>query len=152
MPDDTHLRKFVLAEWSWSPANFRNASARTTDEEWLSRLSECNFFLACPGMIMPMCHNIIEAMAVGTIPITEYAEEFYPPLEHEKNCLVFKGSAEAKAMIEYALTLTPEQVKRMKENVIQYYEEHLSPESFIQRVRQADDQSILTMNGEQSSV
>ena len=38
---------------------------------------------------MPMCHNIIESMAVGVIPITNYPEWFDPDLEHMKNCIVF---------------------------------------------------------------
>ena len=34
-----------------------------------------------------MCHNAIEAMAVGTVPVLEYASLFSPPLEHGVNCI-----------------------------------------------------------------
>lgn len=61
---------------------------------WLDALSKSRFFLALPGDIRPMCHNIIEAMAVGTIPITSYPEWFQPALVHGENCIVFTDGAD----------------------------------------------------------
>ena len=54
-----------------------------------------NFHLALPGVVMPICHNIIEAMVVGCIPILAYPQHFHPALEHGKNCLVY-GNLEEK--------------------------------------------------------
>jgi hypothetical protein len=147
-----YLQKFVLSEWMWSTKNFRNASARVSDSEWLLRLSQCNFFLACPGMVMPMCHNIIEAMAVGAIPVTEYADEFYPPLEDGTNCITFKGKADATVKILRVLSFSIDEIERMRAGVIRYYENHLSPDSFVEKVRSPGQKSTLIMNAEQLSV
>ena len=151
-PND-FLKKFVLVDWKWSPAFFENAKARIGDSLWLNHLSTCRFFLACPGMTMPMCHNIIEAMSVGAIPITQYAEEFYPPLINGENCLTFENEVDAQEKILYALTLSDEVVATMSKLVIDYYEQHLSPASFVQKIENdKSTENVITMNVEQLSV
>src|SRR3990167_5062911 len=57
-------------------------------------LSMFDFFLAPPGVQMPLCHNIIEAIAVGTIPFTNYYNWFEVPLEDGKNCIAFNDEKE----------------------------------------------------------
>lgn len=52
---------------------------RIPKDQWLRYLGMSDFFLACPGMAMPFAHNMIEAMSVGAIPVTEYGD-YYPPL------------------------------------------------------------------------
>ena len=98
---------------------------------WLDALSKSYFFLTPPGDIRPMCHNIIEAMAVGAIPITSYPEWFHPPLRHRKNCLVFTDKTDLFQQIEMAMGMDRGDISEMRRQVIGYYDEHLSPESFV---------------------
>jgi hypothetical protein len=100
-------------------------------KNWLDALSKSHFFLAPPGDIRPMCHNIIEAMAVGTIPITSYPEWFHPPLMHRKDCLVFTDKTDLLHIIEMALGMDGKDIGEMRRQVITYYDNHLSPESFV---------------------
>jgi hypothetical protein len=147
------LRKLIISEWSWTPEKFTHPNARTDDRQWLAQLASCNFFLALPGMIMPMCHNAIESMAVGTIPILEYPEEFYPPLEHGVNSIVYSGAPDAVEKIKYALSLPNENVLKMRAAVVEYYEKYLSPGAFAATIEKLPDgQYTLTMNVEQLSV
>ncbi len=94
------------------------------------------FFLACPGVIMPLSHNIVEAMSVGTIPIVEkvYAELFIPPLQHGKNAVVFDGRESLLKQIESAFLMDAEEVSRMISNVLAYYENYLSPYKVVEHI------------------
>jgi hypothetical protein len=44
-------------------------SVRMPHEEYCERLKSHRFFLALPGMHMPLCHNVFEALFSGCIPI-----------------------------------------------------------------------------------
>ena len=72
-------------------------TAAIPPERWLEVVAHAAVFAAAPGVSYPMCHNIIEAMAVGTVPLTEYPEQFDPPLRHRENCLVYSGEDELRS-------------------------------------------------------
>jgi len=150
--DGSLLDKFVLVDWKWSQGKSENIKARIDDSQWLLKLSNCNFFLACPGMFMPMCHNVIEAMSVGAIPITQYADEFYPPLQHGVNCIEFDSKEDAVKKILYALSLPEQEIAAIRKRVIEYYEKHLSPQSFVTSVEKSTNATAVTMNVEQLSI
>jgi hypothetical protein len=101
------------------------------DKHWLENIAISHFFLALPGG-MPISHNIIEALSVGTIPILNYPEWFHPSLTHKVNCLTFKSEDEMKNRIEEAILMPKSDIERMKENAIKYYKKHLDP-SYIKR-------------------
>nr|WP_324259007.1 glycosyltransferase [Cellvibrio fontiphilus] len=107
---------------------------KVASEKWLGTIARADFFLACPGVRYPMSHNLIEAMAVGTIPITQYPELFFPALEQGKNCLVFTSAAELPALIHKARAMEDQERAAMKANVQRYYDEFLSPQSTITRL------------------
>src|SRR5260370_10572567 len=67
--------------------------------EWLKTLSRCEVFLAPPGISMPQCHNIIEAMAVGCIPLTNYIEWLSPPLTDGVNCFQFRDENDLRKRV-----------------------------------------------------
>lgn len=147
------LKKFVLVDWQWSHQASYNLKERIDNEKWLDTLANSNFFLACPGVTMPMCHNIVEAMAVGTIPITEYPEFFHPPLVHKQNCIVYNGKEDLVLKVKEALHLEQDEIQEMKSNVINYYDENLSPESFVDKVESISSKfNVLYMNGENVSL
>jgi hypothetical protein len=113
-------------------------------DDWLSTLAMSDFFLSPPGIVMPMCHNIVEAMAVGTVPITNYPEWFSPPLEHMRNCIVFDGKDDLIAKVRLAIGLPVEELAKLKQQAIDYYETQLRPEVFVQKV-EARSESKLTL-------
>ena len=66
-----------------------DTTPRIGNGEWLNIVSKSDFFLCLSGTDLPMCHNAIEALAVGTIPIISYPDWFFPPLEHRKNAVEY---------------------------------------------------------------
>lgn len=103
-------------------------------EEWLGTLARSRFFLACPGVRYPMSHNIIEAMAVGSIPITQYPEMFFPPLEDGKNCLTFSNETELQRAIINAMDMSEPAIRTMAQAATDYYDNYLAPTASIQRL------------------
>lgn len=125
-------------------------------EEVQNTLSEFRFFLCCPGVVMPLCHNVIEAMAVGTIPLIqrEYAHVMYPHLKHGKNAVIFENSDDLKDILENKLFTTSEiDFKIMSENVLQYYRDFLSPKSVVESInRNIKSGATIYLNAEHRSV
>jgi hypothetical protein len=111
-----------------------SSQVRIEFADWLPTLAKADFFLSPPGIVMPMCHNIIEAMAVGTIPITNYPEWLDPPLRHGRECLAFDDEADLVAQLRLALTMDPALIEALRRGVIDYYERHLRPDGFVRRV------------------
>ncbi len=99
--------------------------------EWLGTLANSDFFLACPGVRYPMSHNLIEALAVGSIPITQYPEMFFPPLEHGKNCLVFTDETELLALLPIAVAMPTAQLNKLRQGALEYYDSYLAPKACI---------------------
>ncbi|WP_340202634.1 hypothetical protein [Ascidiimonas sp. W6] len=117
-----YLNKLLLVQSSHLKVPFKN---------WLPTLAKADFFLACSGSRMPMCHNVIEAMAVGAIPILEYPEYFHPPLKHGYNCIVYKGVEDLKNKIDEVLIIDEEKIKLLKQNVVNYYDTYLDASAWI---------------------
>jgi hypothetical protein len=99
-------------------------------QRWLEALSKADFFLACPGVGMPLCHNLIEAMAAGTIPILQYGNYLPQPLEDGVNCLEFKDSKGLQGIVTNVLAMSQEQICLLREGVQKYYNEFLAPGRF----------------------
>lgn len=111
-----------------------SSQVRIAFADWLPTLAKADFFLSPPGIVMPMCHNIIEAMAVGTIPITNYPEWLDPPLRHGRECLAFDDETSLIAQLRRALAMDPAEIEALRRGVIEYYERHLRPDGFVRRI------------------
>jgi glycosyltransferase involved in cell wall biosynthesis len=107
---------------------------KTDSKDWLNTLSRSDFFLCAPGVRMPWAHNMVESMAMGTIPILQYANWCSPTLTHNQNCLAFKDAEDLQKIIQLALEMPQEEIERIRKNVIMYYEKHLSPASVVKRL------------------
>jgi len=118
-------QEFVMAD----PRSFRVDSGK-----WLETISRADFFLCPPGYVMPMCHNAVEAMAVGTIPIINYPEWFKPSLEHTETCIAFDERDDLIAKLREVLEMGDDRVAAMRRRVVDYYEKHLTAESFVAKV------------------
>jgi hypothetical protein len=119
-----------------------SSDVRIEPHDWLGTIAMADFFLSPPGIVMPMCHNIIEAMAVGTIPITNYPEWLDPHLEHMENCIVFDERDDLIAQLKLVLDMTQEEIVRLRSNVLDYYDTYMRPDKFIRRVEASADREV----------
>ena len=99
-------------------------SGAISTENWRTYLSAADFIFCAPGMTMPMCHNVLEAMSVGVIPILNYPHWLNPSLQDNFNCLVYKNNLEIGFTVDKALSLSVTEKKEMVKNVIDYYKKY----------------------------
>ena len=104
--------KLVLMKWQ---------SGAIPTEKWRYYLSSAEFIFCAPGMTMPMCHNVLEAMSVGVIPILNYPHWLNPSLKNDLTCLVYQDVSDIGPIIDKALSLSIMTKKKMAENVLEYY-------------------------------
>lgn len=97
---------------------------------YFQALSKADFFIAPPGWVMPHCHNIIEAMTAGTIPITNYAQHFDPPLQNGTNCLSFASYEDLDVALRQAMQMPADRVDFLRRGTLDYYQRYLKPSSF----------------------
>lgn len=119
-------------------------------------LSYFNFYLCCPGVVMPLCHNVTEAMSVGTIPLIEkeYANVMYPNLQHRVNAIIFNDLSHLNHMLsEELFKFSEDQISFMRKNVSDYYQNFLSPEGMIQNLNDSIEyKKIVYLQAEHRSV
>jgi hypothetical protein len=129
----------------------RKGKSFLPQEHYFAALRECDFVLSPPGICTPLSHNLIEAMFCGAIPITNAGAFMAQPLENGKNCLSFSGETDLIAAIVRALTMSEQEVGKMREVVLNYYNNNLHPNAFCEQLgSKAFDQ--IFVNTEEKSV
>lgn len=119
-------RAIVLARPEAPPALLtENKTDRIVSQSWLDRLGYARFFLCPPGALHPLSHNLVEALAVGTVPILEYGHVLHPPLRDGVNCLSFNGADQLCEVLDAALAMPEARWEVLHRNAIRYYEQHL---------------------------
>jgi hypothetical protein len=103
---------------------------RVPQERWFATVAKADFFLACPGGSMPICHNLVEAMAAGAVPILEYPEYLDPALRDGVNCLAFSGPEGLLKTMRRALKMKPAEIAPMRRAAFEYYQKHFAPGNF----------------------
>ena len=118
-----------------------------------SILSGFNFFLALPGFLVPHCHNLIEALSSGTIPIIHknYARLMTPPLVHLENAVLFENLEDLDEKIHFAFKLDEEQITKMRKSVENYYTKNLTPSSVVEKILSNKENSFF-LQAEQNSI
>ncbi len=104
-------------------------------DSWLPTLSQADFFLSLPGVRIPLCHNTVEAMSVGTIPILSHADWLHPALIDGENCLTYSGPQGLIDAIERALSMDEPELSSMRAAAIDYFETFQTPERINERLR-----------------
>lgn len=134
---------------------------RVARENWFRVLAAADFFVAGPGVYMPMSHNVIEALAVGTIPIIEYPELFSPDLSVAQACITFRGRQEFEERIRSCVEMEPSARANLKKTAMDYYDTHLSPKAAGRKLQREvldrptnpkDDIERIIINAEHESV
>lgn len=114
-------------------------------EDWSRVVAASDFFVCLSGTDLPMCHNAIESMAVGTIPIISYADWFFPALEHRKNAIIYTDKADMLQKINEVLAMNRDEIAALRKNVLEYYDRNLVPLSFIANVEGTSDADATIM-------
>lgn len=127
------------ASWLASPETHdfvlcETQHCKIPQERWLVALGKADFFLACPGVGMPLCHNLIESLAAGTIPILQYANYLPEPLEDGVNCLTFTDSDSLRKVMVRILSMAPREIEILRNHVQKYYHEFLAPGRFAKNL------------------
>ena len=117
---------------------------RIPHSEWFEVLGRARYFLSPPGVLQPFCHNTVEAMAVGAVPILQYPEVYQPDLSKAGAAVAFRDGTELLDLMADARSLGKEPGwQDVSAGAIRYYENYLSPESFHERFyasRPSEDQ------------
>ncbi|OYP35034.1 hypothetical protein [Rhodopirellula sp. MGV] len=111
-----------------------NDRYRTDASQWLRLLSNASFFVAAPGCDYPFSHNAIESIAIGTIPLLEYDSLFTPHLIDGVNCVAYRGRTGLRDAVRRINAMSESKIATMRQAVIDYYEDHLSPHAFCGRL------------------
>lgn len=118
-------------------------------------LNKFYFFLAAPGVLMPLSHNIIEAMSVGSIPILQrnYANLFMPALSHRVNCLIFDDLNQLGNLLLEVEFLELALIKQMSNNALDYYNQFLCPNAVVEHIKlKYSNKSTFYLLGELNSI
>ena len=107
-------------------------------DQWMKTIGNSSFFLAFPGVDMPLSHNLIEALSVGTIPILQYNQHLTPALKDGLNCLTYSDEQSLIDTIKTACTLPTERIQKMSEAVTAYYKKNLKLGSFTNALLSQD--------------
>ncbi len=94
---------------------------------YLRTLARSEFALCPPGVFMPHAHNLIEALAVGTIPVLNYPQFCHPPLIPDQICLAFTTPETLITTVRQTLTLPPTPLQTLRAATTHHYDSHLSP-------------------------
>lgn len=111
---------------------------RIPPSDWLPILSRTDFFIHMPGYIQPFCHNQIESMAAGAVPITQFPHLFRPALVHQVNALVYQTRDQlTETLLAIVRGAIPGQdIERMRSAISNYYRQQLSFDSFGSRLNE----------------
>lgn len=114
-------------------------------------IARYSFFIACPGVAMPLAHNIYEAMSVGTIPIIhkDYAQMFHPALADYTNAILYDNDNFIEKLNE-VVQIDQEKVNAMVAEVTKYYNAYLTPKAIVRHLISTKNKFFL--NAERASV
>jgi hypothetical protein len=133
MGESDYSNNLTMIDWQWKIEHGK-FDLRIENIDWVYFLSRADFFLACPGVKIPYCHNIVEAMSVGTIPLTNYGHLFDPPLIDMENCIAFNSYGDLIAKVNMILDMKQPEIDELRNNVISYYDKLLDMGKFSKKL------------------
>jgi len=109
-------------------------------ENLRNELSKYDFFLACPGVKMPLSHNLTEAMSVGTIPIIQYnyAKQLKPELT-ENEAIIFNSEHDLLEKLKLIFDMSNESKNVLSNNVLLYYSKYLTNVAILEQLKNYKD-------------
>jgi len=127
----------------------KKTKTNLTNAQHLELISKSNFILTAPGADMPLCHHLIEGIKMRTIPISNYAN-LHKPLIPENDYIYFEDYETLHQSIVNALNMSDEEIKTKQDNLEKFYNEKLSPNSFLQAFENRKTNEIISCNDVES--
>ena len=127
----------------------KKSKTNLSNLEHLTLISKSQFLLTAPGADMPLCHHLIEAIKMKTIPISNYANLHHPNIESE-NYLSFNDYNSLKESIIRALEMNNDGIKTIQDNLEKFYDDNLSPSSFLDKFENRTQNEIISCNDVES--
>lgn len=121
-------------------------------DSFRSVLRDFRFFLCAPGVFMPLCHNLVEALSVGVVPVIQksYSDLLCPPLCDGVNAIIFNGEHDLHQAMNRCLEMGEEMIERLSRGAWSYYENHLTPSAVTRSVLNPMVQTVQLLAGEHS--
>ena len=112
-------------------------------------ISKSQFLLTAPGADMPLCHHLIEGIKMRSIPISNYTN-LHKPIIPADNYLYFSNYDTLKTCIDEALIMSDEEINSKQKNLEKFYDQVLSPSSFLESFKKRKNNKILACNDVES--
>jgi hypothetical protein len=104
---------------------------------WFTVLLKAGFFIHLAGSLQPYCHNHIESMLAGCIPVTALAPFYVPPFEDKINALLFNTPQELTGILRgICRGQYDPPAPFIRGKVLEYYKKYYSFESFKAKLDQ----------------
>jgi hypothetical protein len=102
-------------------------------------LARFAFALALPGWAVPLCHNAVEALSVGCVPIIHrtYAKYLHPKLQDGVNCLIYSDLEDLRQIVFRALSMKTTEINQLSCNARKLYQEFFTPTAVVDGVVKA---------------
>ena len=127
----------------------KKSKTNLSNTQHLELISKSNFILTAPGADMPLCHHLIEGIKMKTIPISNYAN-LHKPFISENDYIYFNDYETLHKSILKALNMSDEEIKIKQDNLEKFYNEKLSPTSFLNIFESRKDNEIISCNDVES--
>jgi hypothetical protein len=93
----------VIANWQWAPDFSSNMFARINGQDWIDVLRAIDYFIVCPGIRTPDCHNIPESLLAGATPIVPKSAHWQNIFFHQENSLIYNDLGGLEFLLKTAL-------------------------------------------------
>ena len=115
----------VAAETGGESIDIRNVAEQPiAPQQWLPRVASADFFLCPPGSSQPVCHHLVEAMSVGTIPILQYGRHIDASLAGDDLAVGFADERSLRSALQRCLAMSVEEIRRRRDRICRWYDDH----------------------------
>jgi hypothetical protein len=145
-PAGSDIRRVGIELNFWEDGGRGNRQNRVPNTEWMDTLSRKMFFLCPPGVWMPFCYNLVECLAVGSIPILEYGHLLPVPLQHKENCIDLKEYNSCDELLSDLEKLNDEEIQYIRQGAVDYFDRNLSHARVVECLLTAPQNKVYFIN------
>jgi hypothetical protein len=96
---------------------------------------------------------MIEAMSVGTIPVTQYGRHLHPPLQDRVDCISFVDLSQLDGVLDELMGMSPAEIERIRSGVAKYFSDQIDPTQVVSGWQKLAATDIhLRFNAEEASL
>jgi len=127
----------------------KKSKTNLTNKQHFEIISKSQFLLTAPGADMPLCHHLIEAIKMRSIPISNYADLHNPVIPNDYY-LHFTNYESLRNSIEQALLMSEEDINLKQKSLDKFYNQELSPSAFLENFKKRTNNEIVACNDVES--